>query len=166
VTAADLAGETILQFPPGWGVRATVERVLGSDPAAIEIADYALMLQLVRNRFGTTLLPASAITRGHPGLLAVPVGDPRLTWGLSAAISASRQPTAAATALLAALTQAAPSPPGPRLLPGRAGQRYRKLGDGEPATLAADSQPLVSSHPATRWVGDGPGCPGWVLARW
>lgn len=107
VTVADLADETILRFPPGWGVRSTVDRVLGADPSAIEIADYALMLQLVRGRFGTTLLPASAITRGHPGLLAVPVSDPRLAWRLSAAISASRQPTAAATALLTALTQAA-----------------------------------------------------------
>jgi DNA-binding transcriptional LysR family regulator len=107
VTVADLADQRILQFPPGWGVRATVDRVLGADPSAIEIADYGLMLQLVRNRFGTTLLPASAITPAPPGLAAVPVDDPRLTWGLSAAISASRQPTAAATALLTALTQAA-----------------------------------------------------------
>jgi DNA-binding transcriptional LysR family regulator len=128
VTVADLAGETILQFPPGWGVRATVERVLGTDPSAIEIADYALMLQLVQNRFGTTLLPASALTFGHPGLLAVPVGDPRLTWGLSAAISASRQPTAAATALLTALTHAAP------------GSGLRAGGQGR-ATLPASVQP-------------------------
>ncbi len=107
VTVADLAGETILQFPPGWGVRSTVDRVLGTDSSSIEIADYALMLQLVRDRFGTTLLPASALPRDHPGLLAVPVGDPRLTWGLFAATSASRQLTAAAAAVLTALTQAA-----------------------------------------------------------
>jgi LysR substrate binding domain len=81
VTVTDLAGETILRFPPGWGVRATVDRVLGADP--------------------------SAITRGHRDLAAVPVDDPRLAWGLFAAINASRQPTAAATALLAELTQAA-----------------------------------------------------------
>jgi DNA-binding transcriptional LysR family regulator len=108
VSVADLADQRILRFPPGWGVRATVDRVLGADTSAIEIADYGLMLQLVRNRFGTTLLPASAITRAPPGLAAVPVDDPRLAWGLSAAISASRQPTAATSALLTALTQAAP----------------------------------------------------------
>jgi DNA-binding transcriptional LysR family regulator len=84
----------------------TVDAVLGADPSAIEIGDYTLMLQLVRGRFGTTLLPASAITAGHPGPVAVPPDDPRLAWDLSAAISASRQPTAAATALLTALTQA------------------------------------------------------------
>jgi DNA-binding transcriptional LysR family regulator len=108
VTVADLAGETILHFPPGWGVRDAVDRVLGADPSAIEIADYDLMLQLVRDRFGTTLIPASALTRGrHQGLLAIPADDPRLAWRLSAAISAARQPTAAATGLLTALTQAA-----------------------------------------------------------
>jgi DNA-binding transcriptional LysR family regulator len=110
VTATDLAEETILRFPPGWGIRATVDAVLGADPSAIEIGDYALMLTLVRSRFGTTLLPASAITHGHPGVVAVSVDDPRLAWDLSAAISASRQPTAAATALLTALTQAVAGP--------------------------------------------------------
>jgi DNA-binding transcriptional LysR family regulator len=113
VTVPDLSSETILRFPPGWGVRATVDAALGTDPSAIEIADYALMLQLVRERFGTTLVPASAITRGHhPGLRAVPADDSRLTWRLSAAISAGRHATAASTALLTALTQAAgrPSP--------------------------------------------------------
>jgi len=107
VTVADLAGETILRFPPGWGVRTAVDAVLGEDPSAIEIAGYALMLQLVRDRFGTTLLPASAIAGGYPGVLTVPADDPRLVWRLSAATSASRRPTAAASALLSALTQGA-----------------------------------------------------------
>jgi DNA-binding transcriptional LysR family regulator len=107
VTGPDLTGQTILRFPPGWGVRAAVDTVLGASPAAIEIADYALMLKLIRDGFGTTLLPASALSGGHPGLLTVPAGDPRLAWHLSAAISASRQPTAATSAMLSALTEAA-----------------------------------------------------------
>jgi DNA-binding transcriptional LysR family regulator len=111
VTVQDLAAETILRFPPGWGISAIVDRVLGTDPSAVEIADYPLMLRLVRGRFGSTLLPASALTHGHHGLLTIPVGDPRLAWHLSAAISASRQPTAAATALLTALTQQAADNP-------------------------------------------------------
>ena len=113
LTVAELAGETILRFPPGWGVRDTVDLVLGADPSAIEIADYGLMLTLVRGRFGTTLMPASAIAAGHVGLAAVPVSDSRLCWSLSAAISATRQPTAATTALLSALTEAAAGFPGP-----------------------------------------------------
>jgi DNA-binding transcriptional LysR family regulator len=107
VTVADLADETILRFPPGWGVRDTVDRVLGPDPKAIEIADYALMLKLIQGRFGTTLMPASAVADGPTGLLPVPVDDPRLRWNLSAAISASRQPTAATAAVLRALSQSA-----------------------------------------------------------
>jgi DNA-binding transcriptional LysR family regulator len=109
VTVADLADETILRFPPGWGVRDTVDRVLGPDPTAIEIADYALMLKLIQGRFGTTLMPASAVADGPAGLLPVPVDDLRLRWNLSAAISASRQPTAATTAVLRALSQSAPA---------------------------------------------------------
>lgn len=111
VAAVDLADETILRFPPGWGIRAAVDAVLGADSSAIEIGDYALMLELVRSRFGTTLLPASAITAGHPGLVAVPADDPRLAWDLSAAISATRQPAAAATALLTTLTRVAAGHP-------------------------------------------------------
>jgi DNA-binding transcriptional LysR family regulator len=107
VTLADLADETILRFPPGWGIRDTVDRVLGPDPSAVEIADYALMLKLIRGRFGTTLMPASAVPDRQAELRPVPVDDPRLYWDLSAAVSASRPPTAAATAVLRALSQAA-----------------------------------------------------------
>ena len=101
---ADLAGETMLRFPPGWGVRDAVDRVLGDAPAATEIADYALMIKLIQAGFGTTLIPASALA-GVPGLRAIPVADDRLCWHLSAAISATRHPSAATTAVLGALTQ-------------------------------------------------------------
>jgi DNA-binding transcriptional LysR family regulator len=101
VSAADLAGETILRFPPGWGITDAVDQVLGAAPSPIEVADYTLMAELIRRRFGTTVLPASAV---GAGLRAVPVGDERLRWQLSAAISASRRPSAAAAAVLDALT--------------------------------------------------------------
>jgi DNA-binding transcriptional LysR family regulator len=106
VSVCDLADETILQFPPGWGIRETVDRVFGDAPGATEIADYALMAKLIQGSFGTTLIPASAMAAA-PGLRAVPLADPRLRWNLSAAISVSRRPTAATSALLRALTQAA-----------------------------------------------------------
>jgi DNA-binding transcriptional LysR family regulator len=109
VSVRDLVDETILRFPPGWGVRETVDRVFGEAPEATEIADYALMMKLVESGFGTTLIPASAIA-AVPGLRSVPLADPRLRWNLSAAISASRRPAAATAALLRALTQVS-SPP-------------------------------------------------------
>jgi DNA-binding transcriptional LysR family regulator len=104
VSVRDLVDETILRFPPGWGVRETVDRVFGEAPGATEIADYALMMKLVESGFGTTLIPASAIA-AVPGLRSVPLADPGLRWNLSAAISASRRPTAATAALLRALTR-------------------------------------------------------------
>ena len=107
VTVAELADETILRFPPGWGLRDTVDRVLGAVPSAIEITDYALMLKLVQRHFGTTLMPASALAAGPAGLRAVPVDNASLRWNLFAAISASRPPPAATTAVLRALSQAA-----------------------------------------------------------
>jgi DNA-binding transcriptional LysR family regulator len=106
VSPRDLADETILRFPPGWGVRDTVDRVLGDQPSAMEIADYALMAKLVRGGFGTTLMPASAV-RGARGLSAVPVDDHRMHWDLSAVINANRPPTAATAAVLDALIRAA-----------------------------------------------------------
>jgi len=107
VTVADLAGETILRFPPGWSVRDIVDRVLGAVPSAIEIADYTLMLKLVQGHFGTTLMPASAISAGPAGPRAVPVDDARLRWNLFAAISSRRPRSAATAAVLRALSQAA-----------------------------------------------------------
>jgi hypothetical protein len=53
-------------------------------------------------------MPASAIAAGPAGPRAVPVDDARLRWNLSAAISASRPRTAATTAVLRALSRAAP----------------------------------------------------------
>jgi DNA-binding transcriptional LysR family regulator len=106
VSSRDLADETILRFPPGWGVRDTVDRVLGAQSSAMEIADYALMTKLVRGGFGTTLMPASAV-RGVRGLSAVPIDDHRMHWDLAAAISANRPPTAATAAVLDALIREA-----------------------------------------------------------
>jgi DNA-binding transcriptional LysR family regulator len=112
VSPRDLADETILRFPPGWGVRDTVDRVLGAQSSAMEIADYALMTKLVRGGFGTTLMPASAVS-GVRGLSAVPVDDHRMHWDLAAAISANRPPTAATAAVLDALIRAAAAEAGP-----------------------------------------------------
>jgi DNA-binding transcriptional LysR family regulator len=63
-------------------------------------------LQAVRDGFGTTLVPASAVRgeRGE-GLRAIPFDNPAMRWNLSAAVSADRQLTAAAKTLLAALIQ-------------------------------------------------------------
>lgn len=102
ITPSDLSAESILRFPPGWGMRHTVDRVLGPAPAATEVADYALMAKLVGAGFGTTLMPASAAGTGD-GLRLIPLEAPDLAWRLSAAVSARRRPSVATEALLDAL---------------------------------------------------------------
>ncbi|MFE4368456.1 LysR family transcriptional regulator [Streptomyces sp. NPDC056835] len=106
ITLSDLSAEPILRFPPGWGVRHTVDRVLGPALSATEVADYGLMNKLVGAGFGTALLPASAATGGD-GQLVIPLDAPGLTWQLSVAVSARRRPTAATEAVLDALTATA-----------------------------------------------------------
>lgn len=105
ITLPDLSAVPILRFPPGWGMRDTVDRVLGPVDSATEIADHALMVKLIRAGFGATLMPASAVT--GDGVCVIPLDAPELTWHLSAAVSARRRPTAATEALLEALTAAA-----------------------------------------------------------
>ncbi|MDX6354918.1 MAG: hypothetical protein QOF98_1821 [Streptomyces sp.] len=107
ITLPDLSAVPILRFPPGWGMRDTVDRVLGPVDSATEIADYALMVKLIRAGFGATLMTASAVT--GDGVCVIPLDEPELTWRLSAAVSARRRPTAATEALLEALTAAASS---------------------------------------------------------
>jgi DNA-binding transcriptional LysR family regulator len=106
ITPSDLSTESILRFPPGWGMRHAVDRVLGPAQAATEVADYALMAKLVGAGFGTTLMPASAAGTGA-GLCVIPLDAPDLTWQLSAAVSSRRRPAAATEALLDALGDAA-----------------------------------------------------------
>ena len=75
------------------------------EKVATEVADYALMVRLVRAGFGATVMPVSVVL--GTGLGVVPLDAPGLTWKLSAAVSARRRPTAAAAAVLEALTAAA-----------------------------------------------------------
>jgi len=108
VLVADLQHERLLRFPPGWGVRTIVDSAFGATQSAVEIVDYGLMARLVRAGFGTTLVPTMGVEgeRGT-GLRAIPVDDPRMSWNLTAAVSADRRLTAATRTLLDALIQGA-----------------------------------------------------------
>jgi DNA-binding transcriptional LysR family regulator len=106
VAVPDLRDEMILRPPPGWGTRTIIDAALGATRSAFEVADYALMSRLVRARFATTLVPASAIGGEMlAGLCAVPVDDARLRWTLSAAVCTDRRMTAVTTVLLDTLTR-------------------------------------------------------------
>lgn len=114
VTVARIADERILRFPPGWGVRSTVDRVLGAgDGEGIEAADYGLMGDLVDAGFGTTLMPASAAASLRRRLATIEVAAPCPTWRLAAATSSVRRLSAATRALLAVLIAESSPPPAP-----------------------------------------------------
>ena len=50
----DLAGQDLIQFPLGWGIRQRVDAgfaAVGSQPvSAFEVADYAIAAELIRHR--------------------------------------------------------------------------------------------------------------------
>jgi DNA-binding transcriptional LysR family regulator len=112
VTLEDLAGEPFIDFPPGWGNRAVVDRAFaaaGLDrQVAFEVADFAAATGLLRNGLGIAFLPASVATQ-QAGLVALELTEPALTWEICVATPAHRRPSAAARAFLAELLRAASS---------------------------------------------------------
>jgi DNA-binding transcriptional LysR family regulator len=119
VTLEEVAGETFIDFPPGWGNRAVVDRAfaaIGHERAVpFETADFATAVALVRQGLGVSFLPDS-VAKTIIGLPLVTVADQPLTWSVSVATGEGRRLSAAARALLTHLEQ--PAGPG----------RYR-LGD-------------------------------------
>ncbi|HTF48378.1 MAG TPA: LysR family transcriptional regulator [Pseudonocardia sp.] len=106
VVLTQLAGEVLVRFASGWGIRDRIDRALadaGIDPVSpYEVADYATAAGLIHHRLGTTLIPRSAAVR-FPELRAVPV-TPALTWQLSLATAAGRRLSPAVAALADTLT--------------------------------------------------------------
>jgi DNA-binding transcriptional LysR family regulator len=108
----ELADETFVDFPPGWGNRTVSDRAFaaaGLDrQVPFEVADYASAAALVRYGLGVAFMPASA-ARGFPGVHLAELASPQLTWRLSVATPTARRLSAAARAFLAELTPAAAS---------------------------------------------------------
>ncbi len=106
----ELADETFVDFPPGWGNRTVSDRAFaaaGVDrQVPFEVADYASAAALVRYGLGVAFMPVSA-ARDFPGVHLVELASPRLTWRLSVATPTARRLSAAARAFLAGLTPAA-----------------------------------------------------------
>jgi DNA-binding transcriptional LysR family regulator len=102
VPVSDLAGETVVRFAAGWGIRRQADEAFGAAGIApdtpYEVADYDTAAGLVRNRLGVALLPTTPAGR-YPDLRAVPV-TPASTWTLALAASA-RFPASPAAAALA-----------------------------------------------------------------
>jgi DNA-binding transcriptional LysR family regulator len=108
-TLDQLAGEPFIDFPPGWGNRAIVDRAFaaaGLDrQVPFEVADFAAAADLVRTGLGIAFLPAS-VAAALPGLAVVEVTGHALIWRVSVATPARRRLSAAARAFRAELINA------------------------------------------------------------
>lgn len=106
VTLNALASEPFIDFPVGWGTRAVIDRAFTAAglerQVAFEVPDYGTASALVRNGLGVAFVPASAAAH-LDGVARVGLASTPLTWQIQAATSASRRPSSAARAFLAAL---------------------------------------------------------------
>jgi DNA-binding transcriptional LysR family regulator len=107
----ELAGEAFIDFPPGWGNRAVVDRAFaaaGLDRQVLfEVADFAAAAGLIRSGLGIAFLPASVAT-ALTDLAVIEVSGQVLMWSISVATPAHRRMSAAARAFLAELIESAP----------------------------------------------------------
>jgi DNA-binding transcriptional LysR family regulator len=101
VQLKDLAGQDLIQFPVGWGIRQRLDAgfaAAGVNPvSAYEVADFAIAADLVRHRLATAILPVSAANR-FADLRAITL-HPTLTWTLFIASAPPRHRTRAITTL-------------------------------------------------------------------
>ena len=107
-TLRRLADEPFIDFPPGWGNRAVVDRAFaaaGLDrQVPFEAADFAAAAGLVQAGLGIAFLPAS-VAAVLPGLAAIEVSGPAMIWRISIVRPAHRRISAAARAFLAELIE-------------------------------------------------------------
>ncbi|MEU8871810.1 LysR substrate-binding domain-containing protein [Streptomyces javensis] len=97
----DLADESFIDFPTGYGNRAVTDRAFTAAGlrrhVTIEITDIAAGVDSVRNRLGLVLLPRGAVGPDDD-LATLAVADADLDWPISLATPAERTPSAAARA--------------------------------------------------------------------
>ncbi|MDG3011122.1 LysR family transcriptional regulator [Rhodococcus sp. D2-41] len=104
-TADDLAHERIIDFPPGWGTRAVVDRVIPVRQSAIEVADQEFTVQLAASGFGVTLVPRSLAASDRRPIATAACADRGLHRYMGVAHGATITPTDAARAVLDALLE-------------------------------------------------------------
>jgi len=136
VALADLRGERFVDFPVGWGTRASVDRVFEQAgllrEIAVEVSDIPTAVELVRAGFGCAFLSDSLIAGTRPVVLR-PV-DPSPVFEVSLITPTSRRMSAAATGLVDLLTasdlrgSAEPRPTDPVVLGGLTAGRDRRHG--------------------------------------
>lgn len=96
---ADLVDERVIDYPPGWGTRAVVDRYVPQRRSVIEVADQEFGAQLARRGFGVTLVPES-VARDQPDVSVLTCRDREMFWHIGIAHSADLTPSSAARAVL------------------------------------------------------------------
>ncbi|GLY92521.1 LysR family transcriptional regulator [Actinoallomurus iriomotensis] len=101
VAIAELADESFIDFPPGYGNRTVTDRAFEAagltHHVTIEITDITVGSDFVRHRFGVALLPR-AVLLPDEDLAVLRVTDADLDWPISLATATGRTPGAAARA--------------------------------------------------------------------
>ncbi|SNT54327.1 LysR substrate binding domain-containing protein [Asanoa hainanensis] len=109
VTLADLAHETFVDFPVGWGIRTLVDRAFALAGVVrdvpFEAADQASALALVRNNLGVAFLPREGSET--PETAVVDVTGVDLDLSVALATPADRSPSPVTAALVHAILAAA-----------------------------------------------------------
>jgi DNA-binding transcriptional LysR family regulator len=91
---ADLSGLSLVDFPPGWAIRAAVDRAFPRRRITFEVDDLAVAAGLVRAGLAACVLPASAAARF--GELTVLRFDRPVPWQLAAVHPGDVPPAVAA----------------------------------------------------------------------
>jgi len=98
---AELAGETFIDFPAGYGNRAVTDRAFTAAgvqrQVAVEITSIAAGVDFVRHGLGVALLPREG-TASTPEVASMPVTGAGLDWPVSLAVPSGRTLSAAARA--------------------------------------------------------------------
>ena len=120
VALAETAGEAFIDFPPGWGNRAIVDRAFAlagiERQVPFEVADFTGAGGLVRHGLGIAFLPASVAARllaqqdpaAAPRLTCTQLSDSDLIWPIYATTPRHRRMSAPAQAFLREVLRAAP----------------------------------------------------------
>ncbi|MDQ4489235.1 LysR family transcriptional regulator [Sinomonas sp. ASV486] len=114
ITLADVAGEPFVDFPEGWGNRATVDAAFAAAglgrAVRTEVVTFGMALELIRDGLGVGFVPESAFDGGALPLEKREAGEldgvwavrTALIWKIQLARSARRRSTAAEEAVLQA----------------------------------------------------------------
>jgi DNA-binding transcriptional LysR family regulator len=109
VGLAALAGEPMVEFPEGWGIRMANDRAFAAAGATrtitYEVNDSASVIEFVRHGLALSMLPASLVD-GTDGVRLIPIRGRPPEFLTAVASPSNRRLTAAAGALLAAITDA------------------------------------------------------------